>query len=398
MNNLAKKIKKNDLKVSAKELDTYFDTIVQPVVELMQECNNSVIEVICARLKTLGADGLTASEINKLANLSRVADISKIESIVSKTETKATAMVKDILNEVANQNNLSAKDLYTYRGVEQLIENNADLSAIIGRAIKTQTDGLLNLSETTAFNLGGRTIPLRQAYTNAVNTGIYQASQGLLDYSSAIRQTVRQLSASGMQKVDYASGYSRRLDSSVRMNIMDGIHGMNQEYRYQQSKEYGGDMVFVSLHHSCAKDHQQINGMSYTAEQFEEINNNLARKVGELNCHHNIRYGIQGISKNPYNDDERKAAIKDSNEVVEFKTISGNTKKVTKYEFTQEQRKVETNIRKLKDQKFALSTAGDSVGAKNIQKKITEKTKYYKSMSNNVDIVPRLERTRIVTP
>lgn len=78
------------------------------------------------------------------------------------------------------------------------------------------------------------------------------------------------------------------------------------EYRKTQSDQYGGDMVFVSLHGMCAIDHQHINGMDYT-EKMEEVSSSLKRQVGQRNCH-SLSYGIKGISENPYSDKEREDA------------------------------------------------------------------------------------------
>ena len=95
--------------------------------------------------------------------------------------------------------------------------------------------------------------------------------QGVFDFNTAIRSTIKQLADSGVRTVDYASGYSRNLYSAVRMNVGDSIRTLNAGYRETQASQYGADKVFVSFHLLPAPDHQHINGMDYLKTEGERI-------------------------------------------------------------------------------------------------------------------------------
>ena len=71
-----------------------------------------------------------------------------------------------------------------------------------------------------------------------------------------MKKTMRDLTKNGLRTVDYASGYLRRLDSSVRMNIMDGVRRLNRELQIQFGEEFGADWLEVSHHENLAPDYE----------------------------------------------------------------------------------------------------------------------------------------------
>ena len=173
-------------------------------------------------------------------------------------------------------------------------------------------------------------------------------------------------------------------------------------FRSVSQSRYGEAKVFVSWHYLCASDHIHINGEEYATEEWKSVSAGLKRQVGEMNCHHYLTYGIDGISENPISDEQRKSAIDNSNKQVEYSTLQkdkdGNfiKKSVSKYDFSQVQRSVENDIRKLKVYQNQLDVLGDKTGSALVQKKISDKTKYYKSISKQGGLSPKMEKIRIV--
>ena len=175
----------------------------------------------------------------------------------------------------------------------------------------------MKLSGTTVMKMNGKDISIEKAYNYAVNRAAFEVQQGVFDFNTAIRSTIKELADSGVRTVDYESGYSRNLMSAVRMNVADSIRTLNANYRETQASQYGADKVFVSWHAMVAPDHAQINGMEYTKKKWEEISAGLKRQVGEMNCHHYLTYGIDGISE-PYRDwetDRKSTRLNSSHEI-----------------------------------------------------------------------------------
>ena len=56
-----------------------------------------------------------------------------------------------------------------------------------------------------------------------------------------MREVIRAMSESGIRAVDYATGYSRRLDSAVRQNILWGVRKCNRQTAKQTGEGFGAD-------------------------------------------------------------------------------------------------------------------------------------------------------------
>lgn len=203
----------------------------------------------------------------------------------------------------------------------------------------------LNISNTSVVgyvfkdNQGNKIFKnIEQTYQEVIDKAILSISQGKKDFYSEMRDTLKQLGQSGL--VEYQSGRTRRLDSAVRQNMLDGIRQLNQETSLRFGQEYGANMVEVSHHKNSAPDHidtvdgKQFAIISVIKEQiqngiekeikiqdikddkvkvkgkwykdFDSVNNSLERKVGTLNCRHKTFNGILGVSKPEYSDKQIK--------------------------------------------------------------------------------------------
>jgi hypothetical protein len=200
----------------------------------------------------------------------------------------------------------------------------------------------------------------------------------------------------GRIQVVYQSGNTRRLDTAVRSNILESVSRFNTEYRAQQGLEFGADGIELSAHGLCAPDHINFQGRQFSNSEFESIQNVLKRKFFTNGCKHTQFPIINGISTPVYTNGDLSQIKKNSEELTSYTDLLGNKKTVTKYDFSQKQRNVETSIRRLKDQKYALETSLDTVGTKQLQQDITSRTRYYKQMSEQGGLAPELKRLTIV--
>lgn len=381
--------------------EEFLNSLYEQLADIVDTTNNKALSIISSRINSIGK--MSATDANRLSILVRNKDIKEIESIILKSTKKSSEEITKIFDSAAEMNDTLAEKMYLARDMKGFsIAENTALIGILEVAKKNTIDNVLNLSGTAGFMVNGKVTSIAKAYNYSVNRAIFEVNQGLFDYNTAMRSTIRELASNGLVTVDFDSGYKRRLDSQVRMNVLDGVRQTNIEYRNKQAEQFEADMVFVSLHNLCAQDHQFINGQNYAKKDWERISSGLARQVGELNCRHYLTYGIQGISENPYSETERKKAISDSNRNVEYDMIktdkNGNVikKTLTRYDFTQVQREVETDIRRLKGIKNQFDISGDAEMSKLYQKKIKEKSTYYKKISQQAGIQTQPERIRIV--
>lgn len=243
-----------------------------------------------------------------------------------------------------------------------------------------------NLSRTTVVSDG---------YRNAVDRAVQAVQGGVSDYRSAIRRTIEEAAAEGL-RVEYPtktpSGRNRsmRLDSAVRMNVLDGIRAMNRAAMEQIGEEYGADGIEISAHALCAEDHLPYQGKQFSREEFEELQEKLDRPIGMWNCKHMTWPILLGVSECTYSEAELAELNRLSTEKIE---IDGRKK--TRYEWTQDQRRIETAVRYQKDRANLARHSGHDDIRRDAQAKINKLTKAYEGISEKARLGEEWERMRV---
>ena len=227
--------------------------------------------------------------------------------------------------------------------------------------------------------------PFKKAYRELIDEAVYKVSTGVSDYQSAMRNTIKQLADSGIkvheETMTYKSGYNRRIDSSVRQNVLEGIRRINIGVQEQIGKEFGADGVEISAHSPCAEDHLDIQGKQYSKKEFAKINGDLDRPIGTLNCRHFVFSIVLGVNQPNYTNRQLNSMRHESMSKVMYE---GKT--YTKYEASQIQRKMETSIRQQKDRQIIARSSGDKQEIANAQQKISQLTRKYKDFSNKAGL------------
>lgn len=373
--------------------ETYLNSLPDPIAKNMEALNQYVVERICKRIQKIGK--LTVQDASKLYSAIEFAgaDLQAIQKELERITGLNAKALEAMFEDVAAENVDFANTYYKARGMETLKDytENAALRSFVEAAKRTAADGVTNLSNTTmiGFKSGKRVLSLREYYIQTIDKAITFAQTGTVDYYTAMRSTVKEMARSGLRRVTFGSGYSRRLDSQVRMNLLDGVRQLNMAMLEQTGKEFGADGVEISAHSLCAPDHQRIQGKQYSLAEFERLNRSLERPIGELNCHHFTTPIVLGVSKPVYSASELREINKRSNAKVSY---GGKT--YTRYEASQRQRQLETAIRYAKDERDACVAAGDKLGATQARKKSATLTAEYKRFSEAAGLTKRIERTR----
>lgn len=162
---------------------------------------------------------------------------------------------------------------------------------------------------------------------------------------------------------------------------------LSQDVYRQVGKDFGADGVEITAHMLCAEDHLPYQGRQYSNREFEIIQSSLRRPFGMWNCKHSRRPTILGVSEPAYSPEELEQYQKFSREKVE---IDGETR--TRYEWSQEQRRIETAIRKEKDAAILAQSSGDPVLRRELQQKINSLNTRYTRVSEAAGLEPRNDR------
>ena len=369
-------------------------------VRRFEEFNTKVLEEFGKTISKF--DGLSVTQAHKIAEqIKNGRDIDKILTDLERISELSRKDIEDLLEITAKENIDFANTYYEAKKMDKVsYETSKQFQNLVKAVEKTTKGEFTNLSKTTALKLlkdNGKPLYLdiKKAYNEVIDRCVLAVATGQTNYQKAMYDTIKQLSSSGVKKVYYDNkgkqAYARRLDSSVRMNILDGVRQVNIGIQEQVGKEFGANGVEISAHGLCAPDHINIQGRQYSKKEFKKLNSTLTRPIGELNCTHFVFSIVLGISSPNYTKKQLEEFERESNSKVEYQ---GKT--YTKYEATQVQRKLETSIRQQKDLQIIAKASGDKETIGLAQKNITNLTKEYKNFSEVAGLDTKMNRLRVV--
>lgn len=350
-------------------------------------------------LQTLGNvikqfDGISPTNAYILAQELKLGyDVNDLLSELSKISGKSVQDIEILFDKVAKENVEFSEVYYKARNKEYVkYEDNMQLQGLV-ESIKKETDGLFtNLSNSN--NIGfvlkdeqGNSIykPLRNVYNDLIDEAVFNVETGVSNYQSAMRNTIRQLADSGVkvheEKLAYENGYNKRIDSAVRQDILTGIRQINIGIQERVGEQLGANGVEISAHSPCAEDHLHIQGKQFSKKEFDRINGDLERPIGEYNCKHFIFSVILGVNQPSYTKKQLNQFNKESVQKINYQG-----KEYTTYEATQVQRQLETAIRKQKDRQIIARASGDKEEIGLAQQKISQLTNEYNKFSKNAGL------------
>lgn len=220
-------------------------------------------------------------------------------------------------------------------------EENEVIQQIVEASVQLATDDFKNITQTLGMvDPFGNVLPLQETYQKCMDFAFEQVATGATDYSTAIRNAVKNLTKYGIRSIDYESGVHRSLEAAARGCVMGGLGLMQEKISQQNHDDMGADGWEISAHAASAPDHEPIQGKQYTDKEYTALNNSLIRRIGTLNCGHAAYPIIMGVSDPQYTEEELEQFRLQNEEGVTFEG-----KHYTMYEATQTQRRLERAMR-----------------------------------------------------
>ena len=386
------------------------EELADRIADRINETNTYILEKIGNVINEISM--LNPSQAYQLGQMIKYGgSYNEIAKRLAKISGKNVSEIYKIFEEVAKNNKQFAKQFYQYRGLDY-IPYSKDV------ALQNQVLSIGNLTAQTYFNISNSSVVgyifkdnqgnnifknIEQTYRETIDRAILSVSQGKKDFYSEMRDTLKQLGKSGL--VQYESGRARRLDSAVRMNMLDGIRQLNIETSLRFGQEYGADGVEISVHEAPAPDHADIQGRQFSNEEYEKLENGEIAKdikgntydgaekrhIAELNCYHKVFNIVIGVSNPEYTDEQLKKILEDNKKGFEFEG-----KHYSLYEGTQLQRRIETEIRKQKDTQILAKASGYKELVEESQRKITLLNKKYNNLCNVSGLKPKKQRMSVI--
>ena len=388
------------------------DVLVERLVNRIEQGNTYTLEQIGKAIKQIGS--LSSSNAYELGQMIKYGG--NYDKIVKKLAEITSLNVNDIyeiFEEVAKSDYRFAEQFYKYRSKKYIpFEENQALRTQVRALANMTINQYINLSNTLAFTkvVNGKVVatPLAQIYNEVVDKAILSVAQGKSTFQQQMHQTIKELSDSGLKTVDYASGRSVRLDSAVRMHMKDSLRNLHNETQKIFGEQFESDGVEISVHINPAPDHAEVQGKQFSNEEFEkfqsdqdcksydgiefpaEFDGHDRRSISQYNCYHYTFAIVLGVSQPEYTNKQLKKIIKNNDKGFEL-----DDKHYTNYQGTQLQRKLETEIRKAKDQQIIARASGDKELVDQSQKRITQLTNKYRELNKVSGLPEKKDRLRV---
>lgn len=338
---------------------TEIEALPSAMEQLYRSLQLNIMSDLTERLKANGEEITSAADwqINRLYELGVSKD--EIDSLIQSTLDVSDDEIDRIYDEVVKSGYARNEELYTGKGKEYIpYAENKQLQQLV-KAVKNQTKseyrnitGSLGFAVRNADNTLSFT-PLADFYQRTLDNGLMQISSGAVDYNTVLKKAVKAMTDSGLRTVDYASGWSNRVDVAARRALMTGFNQVVAKVNEDNAEQLGTEYFEISYHRGARPTHQVWQGRVYSKKELETVCG-LGTITGlcGANCYHSYSPFIKGVDKPTYSDEELDRMNEEENTQKEY-----NGKTYTAYEAQQRQRRLETAMRADR-QKIELLTQG----------------------------------------
>lgn len=296
--------------------------------------------------------------INRLYELG--ASKRQIKKYIKDTLDLSTQEINHLYMDVIRKGYARNEQLYKTKGKPMIkFENNKPLQQLIS-AVKKQTGGeCKNITQSLGFAVRqpDNTLkfePIADYYQRTLDNAEMNILSGAFDYNTVLKRTVKEMTDSGLRTVDYASGWSNRVDVAARRAVMTGFNQVVAHITEENAEKLGTDYFEVTYHKGARPTHQPWQGRVYSKQELKTVcGYGTVTGLKDANCYHDFHPFFKGISKRIYSDEELDRMNKEENTPKQY----GN-KQYTTYEALQRQRRLETKMRAQRQEIKLLEQGG----------------------------------------
>ena len=357
------------------------------IAQAFSQLEIRIMSDIVRRIKINGFSTASADwQMTRLQQLGKSEEDIK-EWIRMALDTTEEEMEKIFSDEVYAQYMGHAR-AYKVNGMEQIpFEENAELRSLI-ESVREQTgDTFRNITGSMGFakqDASGhmQPVPLTDFYKTTLDAAMLDIHSGAFDYQTVLMRTINDMTKSGVRWIDYKYGRRDRIDVAARRAVMTGFRQVQGKINEQVAAQLGTESYEVTYHVGARPTHQPWQGKVWTMKQLREICGlgNVEGLHG-ANCYHDYNAFVPGVSVRTYTDKQLERMIEAENTP---KTYNG--KQYTTYEALQQQRKMERNMRKTR-QDIKLMEEGEA----DAQSIMLKKGRYYGQMQAYTDFSEKMK-------
>lgn len=323
------------------------EKLVQAHGKIFSDLEIRIMDDIVRRIKINGFSTASADwQISRLQQLEKSEkDIKEWVRIALNTSEEE---IEHIFSDEVYEQYMKHGRAYEVNGMQQIpFEENQELQQLIDAVGQQTNDTFKNMTNSLGFvkqDPSGHLQPisLTDFYRTTLDAAIMDIHSGAFNYQTVLTRTIEDMTKSGIRWIDYGSGRHNRVDVAARRAVMTGFRQIQGKINEQVADQLGTDSYEVTYHVGARPTHQPWQGKVWTMQQLRDVCGlGSVEGLHGANCYHDYNAFIPGVSVRTYTDEQLKKMIDAENEPKSY-----NGKEYTTYEALQQQRKMETAMRK----------------------------------------------------
>ena len=320
-----------------------FIKIEKQAIGIYQNLELRIIEEIAARIANFGyANTVVLNDIKIAQEMGFL--YQDIIKLVAEYNNTTYENVNQIFYEAGEKTLKFDDKIYTEAGLNPVpLNQSKSIKQIMNATIVRTAGNLQNLCMTTA------TATQTQFY-NAMNMAYMEVSTGIKSYTQSIIDKIKDLSSQGAI-ITYPSGRNMSLESAIRMNIITAVNQNCGKIQETRANELGWDLMELTAHSGARPSHASWQGKIVSRSgkkgylSLDDIGYGTATGFKGVNCRHDWY---------PYYKGAARTYTQKQLDTWENETVTYNGQKISKYNATQIQRKMERQIRQDKKELAGL--------------------------------------------
>ena len=360
--------------------------------KMFLELQNRIMRDVVRRIKKTGGITSTADyQLNRIQIIGNSTEF--IESEIKRLSGLTDPELWEIYDTVIEKDYTRTKEIYEQVNAHFTPYEDNEQMQTWAKAILSQTKHeIQNITRSMGFALdyGGKKVftPFSEYYQKYLDRACMDIVTGAFDYNTVLRRVVKEMTASGIRTVNYASGYGNRAPVAVRRAVMTGVHQLAAQINEQVAKDLGTDTYEVTWHAGHRPSHWW-GGNVYTKQELISI-----CRLGEVdglcgaNCKHSYFAFVDGVSVRTYTSEQLREM--EANEQV---ARSYQGKSYNAYEAQQRQRTLETRMRKQRSDIDLLKKGKASqLDLQAAQAKYLNTLREYQGFSKKMELPEQMQR------
>lgn len=355
----------------------YLQHVPDELITLYMDLETFIIQKICESLVINEEPNATALELIRQLQR-RGMPLTEINARIKKTLGISQKKLMAALENAAARNNAYYGTAFDALGI---VQEAADLDAMAAEvdAIIRQTQNVMrNITQSLGFGMRGMDgaivlSDIQRTYQIILDKAELRVLSGADSYGVAIRDGIREMANSGLigEWVEYRDEegevyHRNRVDVAVRRAVMTGVTQISGRYTEAAAEQMQTSYFEVTAHKGARdkdgpagwENHKKWQGKVYSIRSGDIYPSiytvcGLGDVTGleGANCRHRRFPFIEGFSERTYTDEQLKH--------IDNPPFTFKGHKYSAYEATQEQRRTETALRRVKRRLIAEKAAGD---------------------------------------